>query len=137
MFAMINSGADDDLQQDRTFLSLASLALSFSCLAPPARPYWDGSRVLFEINDGEKRVLCAISQAALEGLGERRYVGGAALVRCFSAAREGIEAIARDKLKAMPGGIRGTLNIWASDLDDLPPSGGSAEVRRTVQHLSA
>ena len=54
--------------------------------------------------------------------------------------REHVEAVARGKLSEMPGGsggLVGTLNIWASDLDDLPPSGGTTQGQRLVHHLSA
>ena len=100
-------------------------------------PSWDGNRVLFEITGGEKRIPCAISRAALEELSEQRHAGGAALVRCFLAARERIEALARDKLRAMLGGVVGTLNIWASDLGDPSPSGASGEAHKPVQRMSA
>ena len=100
-------------------------------------PRWDGTRVLFEITGGEKRIPCAISRAALEELSEQRHAGGAALVRCFLAAQGRIEALARDKLRAMPGGVVGTLNIWVSDLDDPSPSGASGEGHKPVQRLIA
>jgi hypothetical protein len=52
-------------------------------------------------------------------------------------AREQIEAIARAKLRAMPEGVSGTLNIWAGDLDHLPPFGTPLNAFRTGQRLSA
>ena len=102
-----------------------------------ACPCWDGSRVLFEIAGSEKRIPCAISRAALEELSEQRHAGGAALVRCFLVAQERIEALARDKLKVMPGGVVGTLNIWASDLDDPSPFGAPRAAHKPVQRLVA
>ncbi len=33
--------------------------------SPVSRPRWDGQRVTFDIDDGEGRIRCAISHAAL------------------------------------------------------------------------
>ena len=96
--------------------------------------------MLFEIGSGLNCIPCAISRAALDELGGERHLGGAALIRCFLARQEHVEAIVRDKLGEMPGGpasLIGTLNIWASDLDDLPPSGGSKEGLVPVRQLRA
>lgn len=126
--------------RQRVFSSLSVGHLTISFPGRPIRPpyvHWDGNRVLFEIPDGKERVPCAISRGALEGLGKGRQFGGAAFVQCFLAARERIEAIARGKLRAMPGGVSGTLNIWAGDLGDLPPSGTPMEAYGAVQRLSA
>ena len=127
----------DDLEHVFSLFSVRHVMISLPRRAVRPSVRWDGTRILFEIADGNERVACAISQAALEDLSERRHFGGAAFVECFMAARERIEAIARSKLRAMPAGASGTLNIWASNLDDLPPSSTPMEARRTVQRLSA
>ena len=41
-----------------------------------SRPRWDGNRVLFEIADGDERIPCAISRAALQDLSQRRHYQG-------------------------------------------------------------
>jgi hypothetical protein len=84
-----------------------------------SRPRWDGSRVLFEIADGDERIACAISRAALQDLSPRRHFKAAELLACFANARAHIEAIARGKL-ARSGSLSGTLSIWADDIEDLP-----------------
>lgn len=43
-----------------------------SRLTSVARPRWDGSRVLFEIEVAGRPVACAISRAALQELSGRR-----------------------------------------------------------------
>ena len=86
-----------------------------------ARPHFDGSRVLFEIADGDRRVQCAISRGALQDLSQRRHFKAAELLLCFVSARPQIEAIALRKLRARAGNLSGTLGIWADDITDLPP----------------
>ena len=44
----------------------------FNWTISPSRPRWDGSRILFDITDGNEQVPCAISRAALEQISERR-----------------------------------------------------------------
>ncbi len=95
---------------------------SMACTTTVARPRWDGSRVWFEITDGDERIACAISRAALQDLSERRYFKGSELLQCFIKARKRIEELARDKLRATPERVSGPLSIWADDIDDLPPS---------------
>jgi hypothetical protein len=83
-----------------------------------SRPRWDGSRVLFEMVDGDRRVFCAISRSALQDLSLRRHFKAADLLQCFASARPRIEAIARSKLQARGGDMSGTLTIWADDIED-------------------
>ncbi len=87
----------------------------------PARPRWDGNRILFEVIAADEWIPCAISRAAVQGLSERRCFKTAELLQCFAVARERIEKIALDKLGARPAGVYGTLNIWADDIDDAAP----------------
>ena len=92
----------------------------------PARPRWDGNRILFEVIAGGERVPCAISRAAVQGLSERRCFKTPELLQCFAAARARIEKIALDKLGARPAGVCGTLNIWEDDIEDAAPPGAPA-----------
>ena len=89
-----------------------------------SRPRWDGSRVLFEIAEGDKRIPCAISRVALQDLSQRRLFKAAELLLCFVNAQARIEAIARGKLRARSGGLSGPLSIWSDDIID-PPSGSA------------
>jgi hypothetical protein len=94
-------------------------------LAEPPRPRWDGTRVLFEIVVGDEWVPCAISRGALQDLSARNHYKSADLLRCFANARNRIEAIAVDKLRARSGDQSGPLNIWADDIQDLPAGNGA------------
>lgn len=85
-----------------------------------SRPRWDGSRVIFEIEDAGQQVTCAISRGALQDISERRYFKSAELLRCFAESRGRIEAIARSKLKAMPESASGVVSIWADDVEEPP-----------------
>ena len=134
---MVRFSSKDGLQKVLLPFSLGRLSNSLSRRASSQHPRWDGTRVLFEIADGERRIRCAVSQAALENLSAQRHVGGVAFIRSFVIVQEQIEAVARDKLRAMPDIVFGTLNIWASDVDDLPPSGASAQSHKSGQRLTA
>jgi Protein of unknown function (DUF1488) len=92
-----------------------------------SRPRWDGNRVLFEIADGDERIPCAISRAALQDLSQRRHYKAAELLLCFVNARAHIEAIALGKLRARSGGLLGPLSIWADDINDLPLDNAPAQ----------
>lgn len=96
------------------------------CIMPSSRPYWDGSRIMFEITAGNEQIPCAISRAALEEISETRCFRAADLLRCFAGARGRIERLALEKLSARPDGSSGRLNLWADDMDGLPPDGDSA-----------
>jgi hypothetical protein len=84
-----------------------------------SRPRWDGTRVLFEIADGDEWIPCAISRGALQDLSERRQYKAADLLRCFASAQVQIEAIAVGKLRARSGDLSGPLSIWADDIQDM------------------
>jgi hypothetical protein len=93
-------------------------------IASPSRAHWDGTRILFEITDGNEQISCAISQGALEEIGEKRCFSRAAdLLECFANARGRIERLALEKLKAGADGISGRLSLWADDVDFVPPNG--------------
>src|SRR5882757_5478677 len=77
----------------------------FSSTTSWTRPRWDGSRILFEITEGNGQVPCAISRAALEEISERRCFKAADLLGCFAKARGRIERLALEKLRARPDGI--------------------------------
>jgi Protein of unknown function (DUF1488) len=95
------------------------------------RPRWDGSRVWFEITDGDEHIACAITRAALQDLAEGRYHNGSEMLQCFIEARGRIEELARSKLKATPHRVTGPpLSLWADDIDDLPPSGAPMAAHR-------
>ena len=94
------------------------------------RPRWDGSRVWFEIAEGDERITCAISRAALQDLTERRYHKGSEMLRCFIEARGRIEELARGKLRGMPQRAAGLLSLWAADVNDPSPSGAPMAAHR-------
>ena len=110
----------------------------FSWMTTPSRPRWDGSRVIFEIYDGNERISCAISRAALEAISERRCFSSADLLGCFVNARVRIERLALEKLRARPDGISGRLSLWADDVEFGPPDGAPIAVyQEIVWHQSA
>jgi len=110
----------------------------FSSMTSPSRPRWDGSRILFEITDGNGQIPCAISRAALEEISERRCFSAADLLGCFANARGRIETLALEKLRARPDGISGRLSLWADDVDFVPPGGAPvAAYQEITRHQSA
>lgn len=104
----------------------------FNSTTSSSRPRWDGSRILFEITDGDEQVPCAISRAALEVISERRCYHAADLLGCFANARGRIEGRALEKLRARPVGVSGRLSLWADDVDLLPPDGASIAVYQEI-----
>lgn len=86
-----------------------------------ARPRWDGSRVLFEIEIAGTPVACAISRAALQELSGCHHIASGDLLRRFADGRDRIEKIAASIFAVRPESVTGTLHIWADDIDD-PPS---------------
>jgi hypothetical protein len=110
----------------------------FSCTTSHSRPRWDGSRILFDITDGNEQIPCAISWAALEQISERRCFKTADLLGCFANARGRIETLALEKLRARPDGISGRLSLWADDVDFVPPCGSPvAAYQEVTRHQSA
>ena len=99
-------------------------------ITPSSRPYWDGSRILFEITAGNEQIPCAISRAALEEISETRCFRAADLLWCFANARGRIERLALEKLSVRPDGISGRLSLWADDMDRRPPDGDSTADHR-------
>jgi LSD1 subclass zinc finger protein len=89
-------------------------------LRPVSRPHWDGNRLTFDIYDGATRVRCAISQAALLDVAERRNLRPAELMDCFMDARPRIEAIASAKFRTRSAHATGLVNIWSDDIDPPP-----------------
>jgi hypothetical protein len=83
-----------------------------------SRARWDGSRVLFEIEQDGQLITCAVSRGALQDLSERRCFKSAELLRCFEEARGRIESIAHLKFRSAGESVSGVLSIWADDLDD-------------------
>ena len=110
----------------------------FSWMTTPSRPRWDGSRVIFEIYDGNERISCAISRAALEAISERRCFRSADLLGCFVNARVRIERLALEKLRARPDGISGRLSLWEDDVEFGQPDGAAIAVcQKIICHQSA
>jgi hypothetical protein len=110
----------------------------FSWMTSPSRARWDGSRVLFEITDGNEQIPCAISRQALEEISERRCSRAADLLGCFANARGRIERLALEKLRARPDGVSGRLSLWADDVDFVPPGGAPlAAYQGLTRHQSA
>ena len=85
-----------------------------------AKSRWDGSRVLFEIENGGQRVACAISRGALQHIGGPRNFAPADLLKSFANARARIEAIAASKFAAGPESASGIVSIWEDDVEDPP-----------------
>lgn len=83
-----------------------------------APPRWDRNRVLFEIEDGGRRVACAISLQAIQDASGRRFHDAARLLDCFGKVRPRIERIALGKLHASPHAGDHLLTVWSGDLDD-------------------
>ncbi len=90
--------------------------------APP-EPRWDGRRILFEVEHEGAAVACAISPDALRDLSGTRCFRPADMLRCFSAERGRIEAMAAVKLRARPGRVAGLLTLWSDDVDAPRPAG--------------
>jgi hypothetical protein len=91
---------------------------------PHAVPRWDGTRLLFEVDDGGNRLSCSISREALERAGggghtARRWQ----LLEAFERLRPRIERIALAKARVAPAESIGMMTTISTDeLDDLPPS---------------
>lgn len=83
-----------------------------------AKPRWDGSRVMFEIDVSGQRIPCAISRGALQDLRGQRRLASTDPLRCFLEARVRIEEIAATAFHARPEHVSGTLSIWADDIDE-------------------
>ncbi len=90
------------------------------------RPKWDGARILFDIHDGDTEVQCAISRGAIEEISERRCFRTDDLMACFAGARARIEALALEKARGRPAGSSGRVNLWADDVEFVPPSEAGA-----------
>jgi Protein of unknown function (DUF1488) len=95
-----------------------------------SHPRWDGRRMLFEVQDEDRRVDCAISLNALQDLSGQRRFKRADLLICFAAARGRIEAIALTKLHARSHGVSGVLNIWSEDIGGPPPASAPVAARQ-------
>ncbi len=87
----------------------------------PARPSWDGGRVLFEIVVDGNRIPCAISRGALEEISGVFCNKTATGLSCFMLARPRIEVLALEKLRSRPAGVSGCINLWIDDLDFPSP----------------
>ncbi|MEO8714897.1 MAG: DUF1488 family protein [Acetobacteraceae bacterium] len=87
-----------------------------------SRPRWDGSRILFEIEQDGQMIPCAISRGALQDLSEHRCFKTAELLKCFADGRSRIEAIARGKFRASGESVSGVISIWADDVEEPSPS---------------
>ncbi len=83
-------------------------------------PRLDGRRVTFEIEEDGGWTPCAISEAAILDVAGRKNMRPGELLGVFLRARPRIEAIARAKLQARDGYVRGILNIWSGDIEPPP-----------------
>lgn len=95
-----------------------------------AKPRWDGSRVVFEIDVAGQAVACAISRSALQDISGVRRFAPADLLRGFGEVRGRIEEIAANKFRINPESVSGFVSIWADDVEDMrssPTPGGQAE----------
>jgi len=82
------------------------------------RPRWDGRRILFEVQDAERSVACAISMNALQDMSAQRRFKPADLLAAFAELGPRIEAIALHKLRARSEAPSGLLNIWSDDIEE-------------------
>lgn len=94
---------------------------SSSVVTPLPAPRWDRNRVLFEIDDGDERVECAISREALQHLSDRRYGKPVELLASFVKVRRRIERVALSKHRLHPDPVSGLVIIWSGDLEDPDP----------------
>jgi hypothetical protein len=90
---------------------------------PVATPRWDGSRVTFEVRDGETLVRCAISRAALLDIAERSHLRPAEMMDCFTRSRRRIEVVALAKFRRRSGPDSGLVNIWSDDVEAAQGAG--------------
>jgi hypothetical protein len=97
-----------------------------------AKPRWDGSRVMFEIEAAGEAVACAISRGALQDLSGRKQHAPADMLRCFEAARVQIETIAAEKFRDRPESVSGIVSIWDDDISEAAASTLDAEQRSAV-----
>lgn len=97
-----------------------------------AKPRWDGSRVVFEIEVDGELVACAISRSALQDISGVRRFAPVDLLRGFSEVRARIEEIAASKFRINPESVSGFVSIWADDVEDTraPAGNGQAEALR-------
>jgi uncharacterized protein DUF1488 len=82
-----------------------------------AAPRWDNNRVLFEVDDGEQHIECAIHRQALEEIGGRHLGRPLELLACFNKSRTRIERLALHKARVRGGSISGPVTIWSGDLE--------------------
>ena len=87
-----------------------------------AKPRWDGSRVVFEIDVDGEAVPCAISRSALQDISGVRRFAPVDLLRGFSEVRGRIEEIAANKFRIRPESVTGFVSIWADDIEDVRPA---------------
>jgi Protein of unknown function (DUF1488) len=85
-------------------------------------PRWDTDRVLFEIDDGERRSPCSISREALESAGEGYKARPWQLLEAFERLWPGIEQIALAKIRATASKPAGITPISLDELNDPPPT---------------
>lgn len=98
----------------------------------PAKPRWNGSRMLFTIDVEGHEIPCAISRDALQALGDGRFLRDADLLRRFAQHRARIAEIALAIVNARPDSISGVISIWADDINDPPTA--PAVARQAAQH---
>ena len=100
--------------------------------APPLRssaaapPRWENNRVLFEIEDGEHRIECAIYRQALEEVAGRRLGRPPELLACFNTSRRRIERLALLKARAQGLSVGGPVTLWSGDLEPGPDDTGDS-----------
>jgi hypothetical protein len=97
-----------------------------------AKPRWDGSRILFEIEVAGAPVACAISRSALQDLSGRKQYAAADLLRCFEAFRSQIETIAAGKFRDKPESVSGIVSIWDDDIEEADPAAEQEGQRTSV-----
>lgn len=92
-----------------------------------AKPRWDGSRVVFEIDVDGEIVDCAISRSALQDISGVRRFAPVDLLRGFGEVRARIEEIAANKFRIRPETVSGFVSIWADDVEDGRAPTGTAQ----------
>jgi Protein of unknown function (DUF1488) len=97
-----------------------------------AKPRWDGSRILFEIEVAGAPVACAISRSALQDLSGRKQYATADLLRCFDSFWTQIETIAVGKFRDKPESVSGIVSIWDDDIEEAAPVADQDEPRASV-----
>ena len=90
---------------------------------PHTVPSWDGDRLLFDVDDGGRRLSCSISREALASAGGGYKARRWQLLEAFERLQPRIERMALAKARAAPMEPIGmTTTISTDELNDPLPT---------------